>query len=328
MAGNDWYEKHKKDVAAALKKGRAATPDAGIPCTLLKMKDGSAVLCAHISESKVAAQVKDGRAAGGKVLSAGSLYLDEGQLTFAVSQGSLAVKALFASAAKEAMGTPMAVRVVAAPEASEVSGSPDGSEGTESEGQESSTPPEEGKTPKPTDPAETYRQTLAKLSDDLKVALRKGGPAAEEIKQMFARANALAQQKEYKSALVQLQQFQRRIADALADTSTPSSETNGDDLGLWNSTLAAAVKQIRFFQAELLKTRDPDCVEAAKRLEGVAANLKSPLDSAEAAEDLEAYVREEELITLLDTEKFFGVATDLRNSLVNTLKIVKKQLTA
>src|SRR5947209_11955605 len=74
MACNDWYDKHKKDVAAALKKGMGAARDGAVDCSLIRLKDGSFVLCAHVSGSKQAAMVKEARAAGGKVLSAGALF--------------------------------------------------------------------------------------------------------------------------------------------------------------------------------------------------------------------------------------------------------------
>ncbi len=112
MAEHDWYEKHKKDVAAALKKGRVAVKDDGVACTLVKMKDGSTLLCSNISSSKAAALVKEAKSEGGKVLSAGKLYSGEDGATFAVSEGSTSVKTQFMAAALEA-GTALKVTVVA-----------------------------------------------------------------------------------------------------------------------------------------------------------------------------------------------------------------------
>ena len=119
MAEQEWYEKHKKDVAAALKKGKAAAPDAGVSCTLVRMKDGSALLCAHVSDSKATALVKEAKAQGGKVLSSGTLYKGDNGPTFAVSDGSISIKALFSAAAAEAAGSPLNVTIVAVGPAAE-----------------------------------------------------------------------------------------------------------------------------------------------------------------------------------------------------------------
>jgi hypothetical protein len=175
------------------------------------------------------------------------------------------------------------------------------------------------------DPGAAYRTAVAKLSEDLKAALHLGGDAAQEIKQQFAQANAYAQQKDYKAALMQLVQLRRRIQDAL-NTGTKSSTPSGaPDLGLWTVARNTAIKQIRFVQAELLKTHDPECIQAAKKLEAVPTKLNAALDSRESAEALENYVADEELIALMDHEKFFGVTTDVRNSLLTTLQVVKNQ---
>lgn len=88
---NEWYTKHSKDVAAALNKGRTATPEDAIACTLVKMPDGAYLLCANVSAPKAAVLVKDARNNGGKVVSAGTLCKGPDGVTFAVSQGSIAV---------------------------------------------------------------------------------------------------------------------------------------------------------------------------------------------------------------------------------------------
>ena len=124
MAENDWYEKHKKDVAVALKKGKGAAKDDGVPCTLVKMKDGSALLCAAVSSSKAAALVKEAKGAGGKVLSTGTLYKGDAGPTFAVADGSTSVKALFSAAAAEAAGSPLNVTIVAVTPSGETASAP------------------------------------------------------------------------------------------------------------------------------------------------------------------------------------------------------------
>ncbi len=177
----------------------------------------------------------------------------------------------------------------------------------------------------PMDAAASYNAALAKLSDDLKAALHLGGPAVAEIKQQFAQANAYAQQKDYTAALLQLVQLNRRIADALAAGSGSTVPSGAPDLGLWTTARNNAVKQVRHVQSELLKTHDPECIQAAKMLEAVPSKLNVPLDSLESAESLEQFVGDNELIALMDQEKFFGVTTDVRNSLLSTLEIVKKQ---
>ena len=89
-----------------MKKGKGAAKDDGVPCTLVKMKDGSALLCADVSSSKAAALVKEAKGAGGKVLSSGTLYKGDGGPTFAVSRRQHLRKALFSAAAAEAAGRP------------------------------------------------------------------------------------------------------------------------------------------------------------------------------------------------------------------------------
>lgn len=114
MSETDWYEKHKTDVAVALKRGKTATKDGAIHCTLVRMKDGTDLLCAHVSLSKAGAMVKEARAAKAKVLSAGQLYAGDDGVVFEVSEGSLAVKAQFSKASAVALGAPMNVIIVAA----------------------------------------------------------------------------------------------------------------------------------------------------------------------------------------------------------------------
>ena len=55
---NEWYTKHSKDVAAALNKGRTATPEDAVAYTLVKMPDGAYLLCANVSAPKAAVLVK------------------------------------------------------------------------------------------------------------------------------------------------------------------------------------------------------------------------------------------------------------------------------
>jgi hypothetical protein len=99
MASGDWYEKHKNDVAAALKKGADAPKDQGLACALVKMTDGTFYICTHVSGSKQTAMVKEARAAGGKVVSVGLLFKDTDGPTFEVSTGDAGVASKFAAAA-------------------------------------------------------------------------------------------------------------------------------------------------------------------------------------------------------------------------------------
>jgi hypothetical protein len=110
---SDWYNKHATDIKSALTRANAASQDAPIPCTLMKMADGTFLLCAHISGGKAAALVKDARNNGCKIVSAGSLYQGEDGLTFAVTDGSAAVRMQFSAAARELTGKAMSVVVVA-----------------------------------------------------------------------------------------------------------------------------------------------------------------------------------------------------------------------
>lgn len=106
MPANDWYEAHKPDVAAALKKGKSAPKDRAVPCTMVRMKDGSHLLCAAVSASKASIMVREARQAGGKVISSGQLFLDDGKVVFEVSEGALPAKAKFTDGAAAA-GVPL-----------------------------------------------------------------------------------------------------------------------------------------------------------------------------------------------------------------------------
>ena len=83
-----------------------------MPCTLVKMADG-AFSCADVSAAKASSLVKEARSHGGKVVSAGSLYKGDEGLTFAVAEGSEAVKKQFSDAATTATGKALNVHIVA-----------------------------------------------------------------------------------------------------------------------------------------------------------------------------------------------------------------------
>src|SRR6186713_3283002 len=107
MPANEWYEAHKAGVAAALKKGKVAPMDAAVSCTLVRMKDGSHLLCAALTASKATAMVREARSAGGKVISAGQLFLDGDRVVFEVSEGALPPKGKWTDAGAAA-GVPLA----------------------------------------------------------------------------------------------------------------------------------------------------------------------------------------------------------------------------
>lgn len=206
--------------------------------------------------------------------------------------------------------------------------------GGQSEGGEHETeqtpPPQSSTTPPTPSPAAEYQTALKELTPDLKHALALGGPTADEIKQIFARANALAQQTDYKAATLLLAQLRHRVDEALltapTDGTAPAPEKpEPPDLGLWNAARATAIKQIRALQAELLQLRHPDSIAVAKMLEEVPARLKTELTSRQAVEELEKYVREEELITHADSPNPWGVKVDIRGALLSTLGVVKAQ---
>lgn len=111
MADNGWYEKHRTDVATALKKGKVAPKDQAVSCTVVRAKDGTDLLCAHVSAGKATSQVKEGGAAGTKVVSAGVLYLGDDGLTYELTAGDTGIKGRFEKAAK-ALGVPMSVTVL------------------------------------------------------------------------------------------------------------------------------------------------------------------------------------------------------------------------
>ena len=91
MPDNTWYEKYKKDVTTALTRARQAEKDDALSCTLVKMGDGTHLLCAHVSAAKVPHMVKEARSAGGKVISAGILFKGEDGTTFEVDTPNAAV---------------------------------------------------------------------------------------------------------------------------------------------------------------------------------------------------------------------------------------------
>ena len=111
MPANDWYESHKVDVAAALKKGKTAPHDQPVACTVVRMKDGAHLLCAALVPSKATAMVREARSAGGKVLSAGHLFLEDDKVVFEVSEDALPPKAKFTDGGVAA-GVPLASALI------------------------------------------------------------------------------------------------------------------------------------------------------------------------------------------------------------------------
>ncbi len=109
----EWYEKHSKDVTNALNKAKKSPKEEAVSCTVVKMSDGTHLLCANVAAGKAAALVKEAKSHGGKVVSSGSLYNGEDGITFAVSEGSSAVKKQFSDAALEATGKALAVTILA-----------------------------------------------------------------------------------------------------------------------------------------------------------------------------------------------------------------------
>ena len=101
-------------MTAALTKGRHAAREDAVPCTLVKMADGTFCLCAGVTASKVAAMVKEAEAQGGKILSAGDLYNGDEGPTFAVTEGSASIRKQFSDGALTATGKAMTVTVLAA----------------------------------------------------------------------------------------------------------------------------------------------------------------------------------------------------------------------
>jgi hypothetical protein len=98
----------------ALKKGKIAPKEDAVSCTLMRMRDNTFLICAHVNATKAAAMVKEARNNGGKVAAAGRLFSGESGTTFEVDEGNLSIKQKFAAAAA-ALKSPMNVVVIAAP---------------------------------------------------------------------------------------------------------------------------------------------------------------------------------------------------------------------
>ncbi len=197
---NDWYTPHAKSVTMALAKAKSAPPDDAVPCTLVKMGDGALLLCADVSAAKAASLVKDAKSHGGKVVSAGSLYKGEEGLTFAVSEGSEAVKKQFSDAATTATGKALNVHIVAvtAPAA----------------------PPAPPPAAPPSDAAADFKARASRCAAAVKQATKE---VQAMVQPSLVQALTLGKQGHYAEAAPFLQRVEDGLAAPAASTATPAA---------------------------------------------------------------------------------------------------------
>ncbi len=246
---SDWYKKHEKDVAAAIKKAKEADREKALVCIFAKMKDNTHCICTHIMANKAELMGKEAKTEGGKIISTGVLFRGEGGLTFEVSSGSVAVKALFVKAATAVVGSQVNAVVIASPDSKNL---------------ESPSPEEEAEDNGQPDGKAAFAERLKSL---IALVQKANSPTlAQEAKVRLGEANGHASKQEFEQANALLDQLEKQLsakpapASAQATSATPtkaappappappaqaSTDSKGDGVAAFSERVKAIIVRVQ-----------------------------------------------------------------------------------
>jgi hypothetical protein len=120
-----------------------------------------------------------------------------------------------------------------------------------------------------------------------------------------------------------------QILDKLEALLKAPTQTNGKAaaaLQQWQAACAEVTNQLRKFQAEITKEKDANSDKAVMQLEGIVKNLAHQPSTQQDVVELERWIGDDELITLVDTPNPWGIAVNIRQRLLPVLSTLKPQL--
>lgn len=342
MSASDWYEPHKADVAAALKRAKGAAKDNAVACTLVRAKDGSFLLCAATTAAKAAALVREARNAGGKVMSGGRLYSDGGGVVFEVDEGALPARPKFAEAAAAA-GVPLAHASFVAASAAV---------GAAEESREAAP------TPAPADGGAALKEQLAHLVPVVQQMVKDHPERKNDLLQPLARCKAdldASRVAEARAALVEVAGLLRGLkargdGHAAAEPAVSLVDLQKARL-LWDGARKSVHTDLEKLKQKILEdcADDPDVDEARQcvtRLDDILVRLDEKLidllDQALNADgaartallrqaggrvkEYVAFVETDPVVRAIDGNPFVGVG--VQSTMTKTLAVLARKLPA
>jgi hypothetical protein len=276
MPANDWYESHKTDVAAALKKGKTAPHDQPVACTVVRMKDGAHLLCAALVGSKATAMVREARSAGGKVISAGQLFVEDDRVVFEVSEGALPPKAKWTEGGA-AVGVPLGNALIRPAPGAAVDAEP---------GAEPEAP-----SPPTADGTAALKETLARLVPTIQQAVKDHPTRKNDLLQPIARCKQQldnGQATEAKATLKEIVGLLKELGHSSAPPVAPPPAAAPPDASLSaRDTFMARARELKAAIDHLQATDPAHAAELSHLLVTAAASAKAN-DFAAAQTTLDA----------------------------------------